>query len=89
MMLKSPNVKEEQKTCNLATVDDCIEETQPENGIYITYILRDFAKIELTIENMLKTETWSWLLTQVQIFYQKRVKTHYNLKLLVSSAGAC
>ena len=46
MMLKSPNVKEEQKTCNLATVDDCIEETQPENGIYITYILRDFAKIE-------------------------------------------
>ena len=49
-MLKSPNVKEEQKTCNLATVEDCIEETQPENGIYITYILRDFAKIELTIE---------------------------------------
>ena len=41
-MLKSPNVKEEQKTCNLATVDDCVEETQPENGIYITYILRDF-----------------------------------------------
>merc|ERR1739838_607943 len=31
IMLKSPNVKEEQKTCNLATVDDCVEETQPEN----------------------------------------------------------